>query len=61
MTSEQTKAHIAALVAEREHYVRYNMPERAAQVDAQLASFGAKGKSPAKRAETMVAAKGTEV
>ena len=61
MTSEQTRAHIEALIQEREHYVRTGNTERVAAVDASLADFGHKAKAPAKRAAKMTAAKGEEL
>lgn len=61
MTSEQTKAHIEALLAEREGYVRYGHDDRVKLVDEQLAAFGHKAKAPVKRAAKMTAAKGTEL
>lgn len=51
--AEDTKAQIAALIAEREHYVRYDKPDRVEAVDAELAKLGAKGKAPGKRAVKM--------
>jgi len=62
MTKEQVQEQIAALIREREHYVRYDYPqERIAQVDEQLALLGAKGKAPSKRATTLKPPEGTEL
>lgn len=49
MTDEQTKAHIAALTRELEHYDRYGNDGRAKQVRAELRRLGDAGKPPAKR------------
>ena len=57
-TSEQNKEHIIALLAEREHYERYSMPDRAAQVDEALREAGHKAKVPRERAVTMKASSG---
>jgi hypothetical protein len=46
-TDEQTKAHIAALLEEKRMH-----PERAVEIDAELARIGGKAKPPAKRAAT---------
>ena len=61
MTSEQTKAQIQALLDEREHYVRHDLPDRVAAVDESLAALGHKAKAPAKRAAKMTAPKGAEL
>lgn len=60
-TSEQKKEQIAALLREREGYVRYGREDRVALVDAQLELLGRKAKPPAKRATKMVAPKGEEL
>jgi hypothetical protein len=54
MTSEQKRDHIAALLREREGYVRYGRDEKVQEVDAQLAKFGHGAKPPAKRATRMM-------
>jgi len=61
MTNEQTAAYIKALLAEREGYVRYGLPDRVALVDAELAKVGYKAKAPSKRAQKMIAPKGAEL
>lgn len=61
MTSEQRAAHIAALLVEREGYVRYGVTDGVAAVDEQLAVYGHKAKAPAKRAAKMTAPKGEEL
>ena len=60
MTSEQTKDLIAALIRERDGYVKYGHTDRAAQVDEQLRALGEKGKAPVKRAEKMTREPATE-
>jgi hypothetical protein len=50
MTKEQTKAHIAALIYERDGYLRAGMTDRAAEVDVELERWGHKAAAPAKRA-----------
>ena len=57
-TSEQNREHIVALLAEREHYVRYDMPDRLAQVDEALKAAGHKAKAPRDRAVSMKAPSG---
>lgn len=52
MTDEQKAEQIAALIREREHYVRFYMTDRIAQVDAQLSRLGHSAQAPAKRAQT---------
>lgn len=61
MTSEQKKAHIAALLVERDGYLKYGREDRAAEVDAQLKALGHKGAAPAKRATRMTAPPATEL
>lgn len=50
MTNEQKKEYIAALLREREHYVRYDLPDRLKAVDAELEKVGHKAQAPAKKA-----------
>jgi hypothetical protein len=50
MTKEQVAAHIAALIYERDGYLRAGMTDRAAEVDAELDRWGHSAKTPAKRA-----------
>ena len=52
-TNEQKADYIKGLLAEREHYVRYDNPERLAEVDAELARVGAKGRPASQRATKM--------
>ena len=61
MTSEQTAAHIQALLVEREGYERYGNTDGVKAVDEQLEIYGHKAKKPAARAKKMTAAKGTEL
>lgn len=60
-TSEQTKAYIAALINERDGYLRVGQVDRAAEVDAELDRVGHKAKTPAKRATKMDAKAREEV
>jgi hypothetical protein len=53
MTDEQKKAHIAALLRERDGYERYGLTERVAEVDAELSRWGHRAQTPAKRATKM--------
>ena len=50
LTNEQRAAQVAALIRERDGYVRYGRLERAARVDAELQRLGADGAPPARRA-----------
>ena len=61
MTSEQTRDLIAALLREREGYVRYDNPDGVKAVDEQLAIYGHKAKAPVKRAQKMTAPRGEEL
>lgn len=61
MTNEQKKEYIAALLREREHYVRYDLPERVKEVDAELAKAGHKAQTPAKRATKLTPKARTEL
>jgi hypothetical protein len=49
-TTEQQKEYIAALLRERDGYLRIQDKARAAEVDAELERVGFKAKAPAKRA-----------
>lgn len=61
MTSEQVKEHIAALIAEREHYTRYGRADRVAAVDEQLRFYERLAAPPVKRAAKITAPKRTEL
>jgi len=50
VSDEQAKAHIAALLVEREGYERSGKGDRVKQVDAALSAAGHKAQTPAKRA-----------
>jgi hypothetical protein len=49
MTKEQKQEHIAALIRERDGYLRIEAFSRAAEVDAELERWGHKAQAPAKR------------
>lgn len=53
LTSEQRKAHIAALLREREGYERFGLDKRVAEVDEQLKAYGHNAETPARRATKM--------
>jgi len=57
MTKEQQEAYIAALIYERDGYLRSGQKDRAAEVEAELQRVGFKAKAPAKRATKMTAKK----
>jgi hypothetical protein len=59
--SEDPKDLIPALTVELEHYERYGMKERAAEVKKQLTALGAKAAPPAKRATKAKAKKSTKL
>lgn len=50
MTDQERKAHIAALVREREGYERAGKSDRVKAVDAELRRLGHEGAPPAQRA-----------
>lgn len=50
MTDENAEK-VAALIHEREGYVRSGNTKRVAEVDRELSRLGQKGRTPAKRAE----------
>ena len=50
MTDQQRQSRIAALIREREGYIRRGLMDRVRDVDAALAALGATGQTPAKRA-----------
>lgn len=49
MTNEQKQSYIAALLREREGYVRYGRDDDLKAVDAELERVGHKAQTPAKR------------
>lgn len=49
MTDQQRKAHIAALITERQGYAARGLEDRVAAVDAELERIGAAGAAPAQR------------
>lgn len=50
LTDQQRQQTIAALIRERDGYLRYGRNDRAALIDAELKRLGAEGAAPAKRA-----------
>lgn len=60
-TDEQRRAHIQALLREREGYVQRGDLEHVALVDIELRRVGHSAKAPAKRAVKMTARKSTEL
>lgn len=50
MTDQKQRAHIAALIREREGYERSGKADRVKAVDEQLRRLGHQGKAPAARA-----------
>lgn len=61
MTNEQKKEYIAALLREREGYVRYDRPDDVKAVDAELTRLGHKAQTPAKRATKLTPKARTEL
>jgi len=53
MTKEQQQEYIAALIRERDGYVRAGWLDRVPDVEAELERCGHNAKPPAKRATTM--------
>lgn len=50
MNDEQVRDHIAALIRERDGYLKAGLTDRAAEVDLELRKWGADSKPPVKRA-----------
>lgn len=57
MTKEQQQQYIAALIYERDGYLRLGQKDRAAEVDAELNRVGFEAKAPHERAVKMDAPK----
>lgn len=61
MTNEQQKEYIAALIRERDGYLRIGQTDRAAEVDVELTRAGHKAKPPSKRSAKMTPKGRTEL
>ncbi len=55
MTEEKRKALIAALIRERDGYIRRGLEDRVASVDAELLRLGAEAAHPVRRANRRLA------